>query len=281
MTTIDHKRQTFIPGPARLTFPGILRSEWIKLLSLRSNRAMLVSIALLGLGVSVALAATMADAGIPDRPSTGFMLDQVTLGVVLFGQLVAVVIGVMAISGEYASGTIQPTMIAVPTRTPVLLAKASVVLVATTTVGLITTVGSWAVTAPFFDALGLGVALTAPGVLPALAGASVYLGLSAILGVGIGALLRAVAPSIAGAVVLTLLMPVVLSALPASQTVRNLQLLTMSKAGDAMSNAPENQGALVDLVGGYVSWGAGWMIAATWALVFLVLGILRLRRGDV
>ena len=85
----------------------------------------------------------------------------------------------------------------------------------------------------------------------------------------------------AGAVVLTLLLPVVLSALPASQTVRNMQLLTMSKAGDAMSNAPENQGALVNLVDGYISWGAGWMIAGAWALLFLVLGILRLRRGDV
>ncbi|MFJ4044255.1 ABC transporter permease subunit [Microbacterium sp. NPDC089987] len=281
MTTIDHKRATFIPGPTRLTFRGILRSESIKLISLRSNRAMLVSIVLLSLAVSLALAVTMADAGVPDLPSVGFMLDEITLGTVLFGQLVAVVLGVMAISGEYASGSIQPTMIAVPTRTPVLLAKACVVFVAATATGLVGAFGSWAVTLPFFDALGLAVGLTAPGVLPALVGAAVYLGLSAILGLGIGALLRAVAPSVAGAVVLTLLMPVVLSALPASQTVRNMQLLTMSKAGDAMSNAPENQGALVNLVDGYISWGAGWMIAAAWALVFLVLGILRLRKGDV
>ncbi|MGW9627971.1 ABC transporter permease subunit [Microbacterium sp. NPDC055521] len=281
MTAIDHKRTTFIPAPTRLGFPGILRSEFIKLFSLRSNVAMLVSIVLLGMGASLALAVTMVGAGVPDLPSVDFMLDEITLGTVLFGQLVAVVLGVMAISGEYASGSIQPTMIAVPTRTPVLVAKACVVFVAATATGLLGAFGSWAVTLPFFDALDLAVGLSAPGVLPALIGASFYLGLSAILGLGIGALLRAVAPSVAGAVVLTLLLPVVLSALPASQTVRNIQLLTMSKAGDAMSNAPENQGALVNLVDGYISWGAGWMIAAIWAAVFLVLGILRLRRGDV
>lgn len=281
MTAIDHKRATFIPAPTRLRLSGILHSEFIKLFSLRSNVAMLASIVLLGMGTSLGLAVTMVDAGIPDQPSVGFMLDQVTVGTVLFGQLVAVVLGVLTISGEYASGTIQPTMVAVPTRTPVLLAKACVAFVAVTAAGLIAVFGSWAATLPLFDALDLGVGLTAAGVLPALGGAAVYLGLSAIVGVGIGALLRGVAPSIAGAVTLTLLVPVVLSALPASRTVRNMQLLTMSKAGDAMSNAPESQGVLVDLVDGFISWSAGGIIAVAWALAFLLLGVLRLRRGDV
>ncbi|MGX1793110.1 ABC transporter permease subunit [Microbacterium sp. NPDC055312] len=281
MTAIDHKRTTFIPSRAGLSFSGVLRSEYIKLLSLRSNRAMLASIAVLGVGVSLALAMTMADAGVPDQPSAAFMLDQVTIGTVLFGHVIAVVLGVLAISGEYASGSIQSTMTAVPTRSPVLLAKACVVFTTATVAGLVTTLGSWASSYPLFDALGLAVGLTAPGVLPALLGAPVYLGLSAILGVGIGALLRGVAPSIAGAISLSMLVPIVLSALPASQTVRNVQLLTMSKAGDAMSNAPESLGGFVNLIDGYISWGAGWTIAAAWALMFLLLGLLRLRREDV
>lgn len=281
MTAIDHKRATFIPARVGVRFSRVLRAECIKLVSLRSNLAMLAAIAVLGAGVSLALAVTMADAGVPDQPSTAFMLDQVTVGTVLFGHVIAVVLGVLTISGEYASGAIQSTMIAVPTRTPVLLAKACVVFTVATGAGMLTTVASWASSYPLFDALGLAVPLTAPGVLPALIGASVYLGLSAILGVGIGALLRAVAPSIAGAISLTLLVPIVLSALPMSQTVRNVQLLTMSKAGDAMSNAPESAGGFVNLVDGYISWGAGWTIAVAWASAFLLLGLLRLRRGDV
>jgi hypothetical protein len=97
---------------------------------------------------------------------------------------------------------------------------------------------------------------------------------------GIGTLLRSVAASVATAISVMLLLPILLSVLPASQTVRNLQLLSMSKAGDAMSNAYESQGGFLDLVNGYVSSGAGWVIAAVWAGLFLALGAVRLRRGD-
>src|SRR5690606_26893651 len=124
-----------------------------------------------------------------------------------------------------------------PTRLPVLGAKAVVLFATTTASALIATFGSWAVTYPLFAALDIQVGLTAPGVPLALVGASVYVGLSAILGLGIGTLLRSVAASVATAISVMLLLPILLSVLPASQTVRNLHLLSMSKAGDAMSNA--------------------------------------------
>lgn len=282
MTTMQNipKRTSFAPAPSGLSFPGVLRSEFIKLTSLRSNVALMLAIIVFGVGVSAALALTMADAGVPDQPSVGFMLDQVTLGSVLFGQLIAAVLGVLVISGEYSSGTVQPTLIASPTRLPVLGAKAVVLFAMTTASALIATFGSWAATYPLFAALDIQVGLAAPGVTLALVGASVYVGLSAILGLGIGTLLRSVAASVATAISVMLLLPIVLSVLPASQTVRNLQLLSMSKAGDAMSNAYESQGGFVDLVNGYVGSGAGWVIAAVWAALFLALGAVRLRRGD-
>lgn len=280
MTTLEGKRETFIPGDVRVGFGGIVRSEFIKLTSLRSSVALLLAIIVVGLGVSTALGVTMEGAGVPDQPSAPFMLDQVTLGTVLFGQVIAAVLGVMMISGEYSSGMIQPTLIAVPSRLPVLAAKAIVLFAATTASALIATFGSWAATYPLFDALGLGVGLGEPGVVMSFVGGSVFLGLSAILGLGIGSLLRSVAAGIATTVSLMLLLPIVLSALPASQVVRNLQLLSMSKAGDAMSSPIDDQGGFMDLVNGYVSAGAGWLIAAVWAGVFLTLGAVRLRRGD-
>lgn len=280
MTTLEGKRETFIPGADGVSFGGIVRSEFIKLTSLRSSMALLLAIIVFGLGVSIALGLTMEGAGVPDQPSAPFMLDQVTLGTVLFGQVIAAVLGVMMVSGEYASGMIQPTLIAVPRRLPVLAAKAIVLFAATTASALIATFGSWAATYPLFDALGLAVGLGAPGVAMSFVGGSVFLGLSAILGLGIGTLLRSVAAGIATTVSLMLLLPIVLSALPASQVVRNLQLLSMSKAGDAMSNPIDDQGGFMDLMNGYVSSGAGWLIAAVWAGVFLTLGAIRLRRGD-
>lgn len=280
MTMLEKRRATFLADPERVSFTGVLRSEFIKITSLRSTVALLLAIVVFGVGVSLGLAFTMEGAGVPDQPSAPFMLDEVTLGAVLFGQLIAAVLGVLMISGEYSSGTIQPTLIAVPTRLPVLGAKAVVLFLVTTAAGLIATFGSWAATYPLFAGLDLEVGLTAPGVVLSFIGASVYVGLSAILGLGVGALLRSAAASIATAMSVILLLPLVLSVLPASQAVRNLQLLSMSKAGDAMSNPVDSHGGFVDLAAGYVSSGAGWVIAAVWAIGFLALGAVRLRRGD-
>ena len=280
MTAPEKQRATFVAGPDGLSFAGVLRSEFIKLTSLRSLMGLLLFIIVFGLGVAVTLGLTMENAGLPDAPSAGFMLDQVTVGSVLFGQLIAGVLGVLIISGEYASGTIQTTLIAAPSRVAVLGAKAVVIFLAATVSALIALFGSWAVTYPMFASFGLEIGLTAPGVAFALLGGSVYVGLAAVLGLGIGALLRSVAASVATVLSIILLLPIVLSVLPVSPLVRNFHLLSMSKAGDAMTSLADQSGAFLELADGYVSPLAGAMIAAIWAGAFLVLGAIRLRRGD-
>ncbi|WP_104045395.1 ABC transporter permease [Arthrobacter sp. ZGTC412] len=262
-------------------FVDVLLSEFIKLGSLRSTVSLLLAIVVFGLAVSFILGVTAEGAGLPDGPSVGFMLDQVTIGTVLFGQLLAGVLGVLIISGEYSSGTIQSTLLAVSGRGTVLAAKAVVLFLTVTAAALVAMFGSWAVTYPLLAALGIEVGLTAPGVLSALIGGSVYIGLSAVLGSGIGALLRSVAAGVATVISIILLLPIVLSVLPASSLVRNFHLLSMSKAGDAMSSAPDDGGIFMDLADGYVSSSAGWLVAATWAGLFLLMGFLQLRRRDV
>jgi ABC-2 type transport system permease protein len=280
MSTTEKQRETYIRTHAQLSFAHVLRSEFIKLTSLRSTVGLLFAIIVFGLGVSVILGLTMADAGIPDQPSVGFMLDEMTVGTVLFGQLLAGVLGVLLISGEYSSGTIQSTLIAVPNRVTVLVAKALVLFLAATSAATAAVVGSWAVTYPMYASFGIQVGLTAPGVALAFLGASVYVGLSAVLGLGIGTLLRSVAAGVAAVLSVILLLPIVLSVLPASDLVRSLHLLSMSKAGDSMAGAADAGGGLLDLADGYVSPGAGWMVAVLWAGVFIVLGAIRLRRRD-
>jgi ABC-2 type transport system permease protein len=280
MITPEKQRATFIPGGNRLSFVGVLGSEFIKLTSLRSNVALLLAIIVFGLGVSVALGLTLEDAGVPEVGSVGFMLDQVTIGTVLFGQIVAGVLGVLVMSGEYSSGTIQSTLIAVPARTTVLSAKAIVLFLASATAALFTIVSSWAVTYPMFAALGIEIDVTAPGVMFAFVGGSVYVGLAALLGLGIGTVVRSAAGGVTTVISLILLLPIVLSVLPASSLVRNFHLLSMSKAGDAMSGAADGSGGFIDLTDGYVSAGAGWLIAAVWAAVFLAFGAIQLRRKD-
>ncbi|WP_072314675.1 ABC transporter permease subunit [Agrococcus sp. Marseille-P2731] len=280
MTATSLERTTTAEQHDRLRFVDLVRSEAIKLTSLRSSVGLLLSIVVLGIGVSVALGLTLESAGLPAGPSAGFMLDQVTIGTVLFGQLIAGVLGVLVITGEYASGTIQPTLTAVPARLRVLSAKAVVVFASVTAAALIAMLGSWAVTYPMLATHGIEIGLGAEGVVPALLGGAVYVGLAGVLGLGIGTLLRSVAAGVAAVVSAILLLPIVLSVLPASDLVRNLHLLTMSKAGDAMVSGVDAHGGFFDLAAGYVSTGAGWLIATVWALGFLALGALALRRRD-
>ena len=280
MTAVEAQRATQSPSQARLRFSGVLRSEFIKLRSLRSTVGLLLAIILFGVGVSVALGLTLEDAGLPAMGSAGFMLDQVTIGTVLFGQLIAGVLGVLVISGEYSSGTIQSTLIAVPTRVSVLAAKAVVLFLATTASALVALFGSWAITYPMLAVFGIEIGLGSPGVVFALIGAAVYVGLSGVLGLGIGTLLRSVAAGVATVISVILLLPIVLSVLPASSLVRNLHLLAMSKAGDAMASLTDAGGGFMDLSDGFVSPAAGWLVAAVWAGVFIVLGAIRRRGRD-
>ncbi|GAA1432289.1 ABC transporter permease [Microlunatus lacustris] len=280
MIALEEQRATSEPGAGASSFPHVLRSELIKLTSLRSTVGLLLAIVVFGLGVSVTLGLTAYDAGLPDAPSVGFMLDQVTIGTVLFGQLIAGVLGVLVISGEYSSGTIQSTLIAVPSRVTVLAAKAVVLFLTVLAAALVATLGSWAATYPMFAVHGVQVGLDAPGVVLALLGGSVYVALSAVLGLGVGTMLRSVAAGVATVISLILLLPIVLSVLPASPLVRNLHLLTMSKAGDAMTGVPDAGGVFVDLTDGYVSAAAGWVVALVWAVVALLVGAVLLRRRD-
>lgn len=280
MTALETGGTTLRPADGGPGFVPVLRSELVKLTSLRSTVALLLAIVLLGGAVSVALAVTAPGAGLPDDPSVGFLLDQLTIGTVLFGQLVAGVLGVLVISGEYSTGTIRPTLAAVPSRVTVLAAKAVVLFLTVTAAGLVALVGSWAVTYPLYAGYGLALGLGAPGMALAMIGGAVYVGLCAVLGLGVGTVLRSVAAGVATVISVILLVPIVLSVLPASQAVRNLHLLTMTKAGDAMVGLVEPGGVFLDLADGYVSTAAGWLVAALWAAVPLVVGAWLFRRRD-
>jgi xanthine/uracil/vitamin C permease (AzgA family) len=92
--------------------------EWVKLASLRSTWATL--------GITIAAAAgiaVLAAAGTksPSQDLTNSMMTGMFAGVLLAG-----VLGVLAVTGEYTSGTIRATLAAAPRRPLVLAAKATV-----------------------------------------------------------------------------------------------------------------------------------------------------------
>lgn len=265
----------------RPTFAHVLRSEWIKLFSLPSSVLALAAIFLIGVGGSLFLGVTLESSGAPSVLLIERTMADVTVPTVVLGQIIAGILGVMLIGAEYASGSIQPTFVAVPDRLRVLRAKAVVAFTVVTATALVTVFSAWALTTPIYAQFGLAAPLTAPGVVLALLSSAGYLGLCALFGVGIGALVRS---TTAGAIIVflaTLLLPVLTSLLPYGLLSRALRLTQLGNAGDAMSRVGAEGGPFLDLWSGHISVGAGWLIASIWAAIALAAGAIALRKRDV
>lgn len=265
----------------RPAFRHVLRSERIKLFSLPTSALALIAIFLIGVGGSLFLGVTLQSSGAPSVPSIERTIADVTVPTVVLGQIIAGILGVMLIGTEYASGSVQPTFVAVPDRWRVLLAKALVAFTAVTTTALLTVFAAWAITTPIYAQFALDAPLTAPGVLLALVSSAGYLGLCALFGVGIAALVRS---TTAGAIIVflaTLLLPVLTSLLPYGLISRVLRIGQLGNAGDAMSRVGAEGGPFLDLWSGHISVGAGWLIASVWATIALAAGAIALRRRDV
>ncbi|MCB1273735.1 MAG: ABC transporter permease [Leucobacter sp.] len=187
-------------GPRRFRFRGVWRGEWIKLASLRSIRWSIALMILLtwagALLMSIALAAT--DSTTPET-MPGLIVQSATLGS-LFTVLIMGVLGVLSITSEYATGLILSSLMAVPTRIPLLAAKTLVVGVLGFAVGIASAFGG-ALIAALLLGEGAFAAFGSSAVLAALVSNAVYLMLAALFALGVGALLRSTAGAISAVVV--------------------------------------------------------------------------------
>ncbi|MCS5715557.1 ABC transporter permease [Herbiconiux sp. CPCC 205716] len=209
-------RATLQPVPdARLRFTGILRSEWIKLTTLRSTLWAYAILTVLQVAMGALLVMTQTDAmaagAAADPAAAAHAAVQISTLGVLFNQLVISVLGVLLISGEYGTGQIRSSLTAVPTRLPVLWAKALVFAVTSFVVGLVAVFAAYAVTWPMLQTKGITSSLGDVDVWPHLVGAAGYLALIGLVAFFLGALLRHTAGGIAAAVGLLLVVPSVIS----------------------------------------------------------------------
>lgn len=235
MTTISPAPvRAFEPSGSRLSFVGVLRSEWIKLRSVRSTIWSYATVVVISLGMAALMSVSLDIGGmqIPAEEQAGFIAQAATFGV-FFGQLVVAVLGVLAISGEYSTGMIRSSITATPRRLPVLAAKSLVLFVCTLVVGLVSTVGSALVAMPILADKGLSASLADPDLLLPLLGGALYLALVSVFALGVGAVLRSSAGGIAAALGIILLLPIVLSMIPADWAA-DLSPYLLSNAGLAI-----------------------------------------------
>jgi ABC-type transport system involved in multi-copper enzyme maturation permease subunit len=201
-------------GEQHVSQVRVIRSEWTKLRSVPSAIWCLAATVTLVVGVGLAYAALRA-ARPPADPSA-FDPAAVSLAGVQLAQFAIGVLGVLLMTGEYATGSIRVSLAAVPSRLPVLWGKAvalggSALLVAVPAVLVAFFAGQSILSADRLDT-GLG----ATGVLRAVLGSALFLTAVGLLGLGLGALLRTTAAGISALFGLLFAPQLVLGLLPAS-----------------------------------------------------------------
>lgn len=264
----------------RLRFGGVLRSEGIKLSSLRSIRWTLIATVVAGLGLSLliswGLKASAGMEGAPAMPAETYALAAATIAAP-FIALVFGVLGVFAISSEYSSGMILSTLTAVPKRTPVFFAKAIVLGLIALATAAILVIGGLLI-ALLFNA-EVGSVIFSKVVLSGGAGAIVYLTLIALLAFGVAALFRSTAGGIAVVAGLTFVLPLgfQIASMTGWEWVGTVSQYIPAALGNTMSAGIAEATAPGATGPGY--WGA-MLIMVAWAAAAVVPAAILFRTRD-
>lgn len=188
---------------ARLSFGRVVRSEFLKLFTLRSTWWSLAITAALTVGLAALIAGASSGFGQGLSPVAAITLP------IQFTMLVAGILGAMAITGEYSTGMIRSTLTAEPRRGRVLLAKTVVIALTLALLAAVTTALAGLAVMPILgaDAFAWGDAeeLWLPLLLSLLSMATFGL-----LGLGWGFVIRNGAGAIATTVGILFVLPIVL-----------------------------------------------------------------------
>lgn len=195
---------TRVSSPYRLSFGRVLRSELIKLVTVRSTWWSLGVTLALSVGISLLIAAAMQ----------GYQGEyQSIMSIVApmqFTMLVAGILGAIVVTGEYSTGMIRSTLTAEPRRGVVVVAKAlavTLLLVATTVLGYAIAIIA---STPFLAGRELDWSEPSTTIVPLLYGV-LSMACFTLLGLGWGFIIRNGAGAIAATVGILFVLPIVLS----------------------------------------------------------------------
>lgn len=181
----------------------LVRSEWIKLASLRSTW-IIVAFAVFGPSVLGALFAINSDG------LNASDLFEMIGAVSIISYLLLGVLGVLCITAEFGHDTIQPTFSATPKRLRVVMAKVIVIAAVAAIVQVVTAAVGLGVTSVLARSADHAIDFAdVPNLVPAAIGLVLFAVLLALLGLGFGLVLR----STPAAVALLILWPFVIESL--------------------------------------------------------------------
>lgn len=263
-----------VTASARQTLVRAVRSEWIKLRTLRSTWVTAVITLVMTTGIG-ALATVITSK--PEYFGSGSW-KMAILGAP-FGQIVVAVLGALVITGEYSSGQIRSSLAAVPRRSRLFWAKAMVMTVWSFALGALSILLIWALSTPLIGERA--ASLTNHKFLGYVWGTGLaYAGIG-LMALGLGFLLRSTAGAITVVVSVLFVVTVPLQ-LAASKwewinkVIGCLPSTVSSAVSDPFQNATQWGGDGVQ----FLSHGQAIAVFVAWALVPLIAAWVVFSRRD-
>jgi ABC-2 type transport system permease protein len=261
----------------RVGFSHLLATEWTKIRSVRSTVWTLIIFAVVSLGLTglfTWLTIRSLNSGRGANRSATIAGDPVNfiLGTGLgLGQLAICVLGVLVITSEYSSGTIRASLLAVPKRIPMLVAKGVVFSVLVFVIGEAVTFGSFYIGAAIIHS-HFPVSLSQPGVTRAVIGSGLYLAVLGLFALAIGSLIRHTAGAVTTVIGLVLVIFNLTSLLPYSWGA-HIHAYMPTVAGQLITQDKQQAGQLLS------PW-QGFGVFCAWTALLLIAGAFLLKRRD-
>ncbi len=260
-------------------FPDLLRSEWTKLRSVRSVRSTRWAFGfLVALGVGFTTLLTWVTSAqwdtLPALQQQAVLADpagQILGSGFQFSQLAICVLGALVMTSEYSSGTIAPSLLAVPRRTPMLLAKAAVFAVVAFVVAEAAAFPAFFIGAAMFRS-HIDVSLGDPDVLRAVIGSGLYISVLGAFAIAVGALIRHTAAAITGIIGFVLVLSPLALLLPGSVGA-HIHAYLPTEAGQRIAMTTQSTEQLLS------PW-QGFAVFCAWTLALMVVAAFQLRRRD-
>ena len=277
MATIIQQAPVLPALSGRAGFGGTLRSEFTKIGSVRSTYWTLLMLLAISVGIGAAISAVVAadwsQPQPPGAPPNIYDPTQISIVALIYlGQLVIVVLGALVLTSEYSTGMIRTSLIAMPRRIVLYVAKAVAFAAVALAVSLATA----------FTAFYLGQALLArshhsatladPGVLRAVIGSALYLTLCGLFAFAAAAIIRNTAATITAMIGLLFVIPVLVNVLPDGWGNDLVRWLPTS-AGRALSATVGPQDPYL-----FSPWGELAVFAVCTAVLLVVGGIMFCKR---
>jgi hypothetical protein len=264
-----------LAAPRRTRFADVLAMEWTKVTTVPSTFFAVALTLVIGIGLSALVSGLVANAYAHDTtPGLRAAWDPTAISTAggALAQIALAVLATLVITGEYATGEIRSTFVAVPSRWRVLLGKSAVVAAIGFVTAEVFVFVAFLIGQQLFSGHAPTASLSQPGVLRALVGGGLYVALLSVAALSLGTLLRGTASTVVVLVITLYVLPPILGLLPKDWS-RPLLKYWPTEAGQrilAVVARPHTLGP----------W-AGLSVMAGFTLLLLAVAAYRLERADV